>query len=546
MVVVVVFRLLGPDDLDTNDQAKQTLYVLDVWDAGRWILPMEREVVPATKPPLFTWLAVAASVPFGQPTEFACRLPSAVAALVVAWLVFVIGRERWSTRAGVAAAWILATAHTTARLAIHVRPDMVLTVLSTTALFALHRLELGRERGMVGLFWTAASLSVLAKGPPGLLVLGAALAALSFSRGWRRVIRERLCSPWMLVMLVPVAWFLLAIAAGGSEYLKGTVLSQTIERVLASGSRAGKGQPPGRLLVLFAARFAPWSIVAVLAGVTTFVKRSEPGRRKDAMLVAAWLFGGLAIFSLSRGQREDYLLPLLPAASLLVALALERPSGRVVGTVWKVIVLCMAAGTLGTGAAAAFRLLWIDSSGRAVGAALLASSLLFSAAAWSYWRKRTGEDPGLSAAFFKAAGGMLILMVGYYLFLSPDARSAKGADLRTFADKVNGKRGSEDEVRLFGHLANGIRFLTRMNVETSSREEIGASLEASNPRGKLLVITNQGGVDELQSSWPGVFALVVRHRHGKDGELALLEARRRLGPRRNGADGGSQERPRSP
>jgi 4-amino-4-deoxy-L-arabinose transferase-like glycosyltransferase len=542
MIAVVAFRLLGPDDLDTNDQAKQALYVLDVWDEGRWILPMERGTEPATKPPLFTWLAVASCAAFGRPTELACRLPSAAAALVVAWLVFAMGRERWGARAGVAAAWILATSHTAARLAIHVRPDMVLTVLTTTALFALHRLELGRERGMVGLFWTAASLSILTKGPPGLLVIAAAIGGLSVAREWRRLIRERLVSRWMLVLLVPLAWFLLAVAAGGSEYLKGTVLSQTLERVLASGSRAGKGQPPGRLLALFAARFAPWSIVAVVAAAAAIVKK-DPVRRRDNGLVAAWLFGGLAVFSLSRGQREDYLLPLLPAASLFVASSLEGSRGRVVGSVWKVIVLGLAAGALGTGAAAAFGLLWKDSSGRYAGAALLASSFLFSAAAWSCWRKRTGEGPGLSSPFFMAAGGMLVLMAGYYLFLSPDARSTKGSDLREFAAMVNSSRKPEDEVRLFGNLANGIRFLTRTNVQASSLDEIRALLEAPKRGGNLLVLTDRGCVDELQSSLPGVLAMVLSHRHG-EGELALLEALRPPGPGRSG-DGG-QEPPKSP
>jgi 4-amino-4-deoxy-L-arabinose transferase-like glycosyltransferase len=553
MLVVVVFRLLGPDDLDTNDQAKQALYVLDVWDEGRWILPVERETEPATKPPLFTWLVVAFSVPFGRPTEISCRLPSVVAAMALTWLVFIIGRERWSTSVGVAAAWILATAHTAARLAIHVRPDMVLTLLTTAALFALHRLERGRGRGMVGLFWIATSLSILAKGPPGPLVIGAAILVLSASREWRRLFRQRLLSPWMMALIVPLAWFLLAIRAGGIEYLTGTVLPQTLERVLASGSRAGKAQPPGQLLALFAARFAPWSIVAFTAAVAALLGKDARARSRERNLVAAWLFGGLAVFSLSRGQREDYLLPLLPAAALFVASVLEPPCGRAVHRVWRLLLPCLAAGALGLGVAAALGLLerWVRSpgggawTGPVVGAILVASSALFSAASWSCWRPpRDGRVR--SAPFYEAAAGVLVIIVGYYLFLSPDARSTRGPDLRAFAEMVNARRTPGDEVRLHGNLANGIRFLTGRNVRESSREEIGASLEAAGRRGNLLVITVAAGADELQAAWPRAFTLSVRHRHGTGGELVLLEAAALQGPGRDDPPPGGHDHLKSP
>ncbi|MGH7378052.1 MAG: hypothetical protein ACREKK_11595, partial [Candidatus Methylomirabilales bacterium] len=43
----------------------------------------------------------------------------------------------------------------------------------------------------------------------------------------------------------------------------------------------------------------------------------------------------LALFSLVRGQREDYLLPLLPPASLLVASAIEGPAPAAFSWTWK-------------------------------------------------------------------------------------------------------------------------------------------------------------------------------------------------------------------
>jgi len=109
MALVIVVRLLGPEDLDSNDQAKQALYVLDICESGRWILPREQGNLPATKPPLYAWLASLASLAGGGPSELACRLVSAAAALGIAALVFSLAAGRWDERTGVGAAWAFAS-----------------------------------------------------------------------------------------------------------------------------------------------------------------------------------------------------------------------------------------------------------------------------------------------------------------------------------------------------------------------------------------------------------------------------------------------------
>ena len=463
MAIVAAVRLLGPDDIDSNDQAKQCLYVLDVWENGRWVLPMEHGTIPATKPPLYTWLAVSASALFGGPAELPCRLPSVAASLAVVVLIYIIGRERWSPAVGIAAASIFATSHTAARLAVHVRPDMVLTALTTAALLALHRLDLGRPRGMAALFWASASLSILAKGPPGPLVIVAALAGLSLSRERRPWVLGLLRSPWILLLAAPLAWFALAIAEGGREYLHGTVWSQTFERALATGSRSGKGQLPGQIFALFTARFAPWSILGILAGLSLLSRRSAPEERGRLALFCAWTFGGLAAFGLSRGQREDYLLPMIPAASLLVAGALDRPPGPAFSRVWRY---------------------------------------------------------GIGAPFFAAAGCVGVVLLVYFALLSPDAAAADDG-LRELAIIANAERGPGDEIRLYGAVANGIRFYTDSNRPSSTRDELASLLDVL-PAGKdLLVIADRDGAEELKALGPPGLEVIATRPHRRRG-LVLL------------------------
>ncbi len=477
MALVIVVRLLGPEDLDSNDQAKQALYVLDICESGRWILPREQGNLPATKPPLYAWLASLASLAGGGPSELACRLVSAAAALGIAALVFSLAAGRWDERTGVGAAWAFASFHTTTKLSTHIRPDMVLTLLTTLSLLALSRLELGKPKAMRALFWLAASFSILAKGPPGPLVVGAALLGLAFLPRWRATIRGLLLSPWIFLLLLPALWFALALAEGGEQYWKGTVLRETVERALASGAREGKGQHPGTLLVHFLVRDAPWSWIALANATAALFRRDAQAPPSQASLPAFWLLGGLLVFSLFRGQREDYLLPLLPAASVLAAAP------------------------------------WFSRWGRPPDAA--------------------GRRPR-AAIFFSVAALVLAGAVGYTLYLSPEARSGRGDDLDRFAERVNGERRPEDSVSFYGPLGNGVRFLTRLNKPSSTLEEVGR-LPRPATGGRNLLICDADGEAELAMKAPERFVPLLRHPHGRGNpELVLLaEDRRGAGERRS-------------
>ncbi len=88
ILAVLLCRGVGPDDPDSNDQGQQALYVLDIWQNGNWILPMEQGIYPLNKPPLYYWMATLFSLLTGGPTLLSCRLPSALATLLTAWLIF--------------------------------------------------------------------------------------------------------------------------------------------------------------------------------------------------------------------------------------------------------------------------------------------------------------------------------------------------------------------------------------------------------------------------------------------------------------------------
>ncbi len=529
MLVVLGFRLCGPDDLDDNDQAKQALYALDVRQNANWILPQERGILPASKPPLYAWLAASASLPWSEPSAFACRLPSVLASLALVLLVAVLGEERFGARAGMYAAWLFACTHTAVNLSIHVRPDAVLALCCGAALFALHRVELRRPKGTEPLFWIAASLSVLAKGPVGLLVpLGGALALCTSAQA--RVDLQRLLrSWWALWLLLPLAWLLLAYIVGGSQYITDTVLGETVDRALGIGSHAGRSAAtPGAMIGHFLLQGLPVSLLALpaLARIATRAGRvAAPG----LLLPSGGFALGVVLLSLSHGQRQDYLLPFLPAAAVVAGAELSDAS-RAARVVWSGLLLVASAVALASGALASFAPsapAWLAPLGIGWGVVLIAAGVLQAIPTFLALRDKCAPRP------LHVVGGVatLLLLHGLYSgLLSPVARSQRDADVRTFAAEVRKLRTPHDQLRIATGVRGSVFFFLNHNEAALSTDELGAYDSWSLPGGRFLLVAPAEHRPDFDTRWPGRFKLLAQQNFARiPGGLVLLEDSRARG-----------------
>src|SRR5213596_115242 len=81
---VVVFWRLGYPSLMDPDEAHYAELTREMLRAGNWLVPLLDGQPFIDKPILFHWLQGAAMTIFGQ-TEFAARLPSALAAIALFW-----------------------------------------------------------------------------------------------------------------------------------------------------------------------------------------------------------------------------------------------------------------------------------------------------------------------------------------------------------------------------------------------------------------------------------------------------------------------------
>ena len=136
-------------------------------EGGDWFVPHLNGKIYSEKPPLLFWMIAGASLRTGEVGPVAARLPSLLAGIVTLFLLFGMARRLFDRRV---AWWSVAILATSARILWQARVgqiDMLLLALVTLAMYFFVRGWLEHRPGFFRLFFLAAGLGTLAKGPVG-------------------------------------------------------------------------------------------------------------------------------------------------------------------------------------------------------------------------------------------------------------------------------------------------------------------------------------------------------------------------------------------
>ena len=303
------YDLWAPDEPFFGEGAREM--VVD----GQWVVTHVNGTVNTHKPPFFFWLIALLSLPLGRVTSLTARLPSALAALGTVAMTLRLGRRGSSERTAVLAAFILATSYLFWDKARSVQIDAVLCCLIWVALSAFEAWRAGdldgRRAGLI--FWAAAALAVLAKGPVGLLLpLGIAIATLAVDREigrWRHF--APLTGP-LIFAVICGAWVVATMLWGPAEYsVWGALKEHFVDRGIHGMHHA---QPWWYYAKVLPPQLLPWTLLVPGALVLAWRRRD----RMDRFLLVTVVFVVL-FFSISTEKRTLYVLPAFPAVALMTA-----------------------------------------------------------------------------------------------------------------------------------------------------------------------------------------------------------------------------------
>lgn len=327
--VVLALAQLGATDLRLPDEPRYALVAEELrsFEHGmRGLAVLHLHGEPYTqKPPLFYWLAAAAGAPFGGVSEFAARLPSALAGVATVAIAMAFGTLLGGRAVGTLAGILLVTTIDWSWRARAVQLDTLLAACETAALLAFWRIEaqVGTRRSNVAWLHGALGLAVLAKGPVGFVV---PLLAIAAYLAWERRLRElpSLLPPWGLALSLGPAlvWLATAVALAPAGWFDVAVVENVLDRI---GTGAAHGRPFYYYLEKFPLDLLPWLLLLPLAiaiGRRALAATAHDGERRAWRFLVAWIATSLVFFSLIAAKRLRYLLPIEPAFALLFALAL--------------------------------------------------------------------------------------------------------------------------------------------------------------------------------------------------------------------------------
>ncbi len=328
-----------------------------------WVTPYWNGETRFDKPPLSYWSIAIAFKIFGI-NEWAARIPAAIFAIAMITLGF------WTLRRyGFASPAMLKHPHSqrhlwisawigTAIIALNALiiawgrtgvSDMFLAASMTMALFSfflgyantdvetrhvasLQELEDKRKHSLWSFpnkwylgFYVFAALAMLAKGPVGIVLPVVIIIAFGLYLGnFGQILREMGLLPGSLIFLaIALPWFILVSLAHGWEYIGVFFGYHNLQRYTSVVSRH-----PGAIyyyVLVILLGFLPWSVYLPLA-----IARLRPWKRKYWQSVPRsthlgifclfWLAVIFVFFSISVTKLPSYILPLIPAAAILVTL----------------------------------------------------------------------------------------------------------------------------------------------------------------------------------------------------------------------------------
>jgi len=337
--IILYFLNLGRWDLWNPDEPRYAQVAREMVNRGDWILMHYNGKTYADKPPLFFWLIALSSFLWQGFSSFSVRFPAAFFGTLTVLVTFFLGKTLYSSRTGFLSGLILATSLEFSYLSTRANMDTTLTFFTTASLLCFFQWYRGGQDKAKNMkkdgvevkveekantktgnlwiygFYIGMALATLAKGPVGfILPLSVSLVYLVVKKEWGTLKRMRLLSGLILLIVIVLLWYLPAVIKGGEDYLHATLFKHTINRYAQGWS---KGRPIYYYLHNFPIDFLPW-VFFVPAAVAYGFSREKVEKRGEFLFLFMWFALIFIFFSLSRGKRGIYLLPLYPAASLLV------------------------------------------------------------------------------------------------------------------------------------------------------------------------------------------------------------------------------------
>lgn len=299
------------------DETRYLTVAWEMWLRHDLLVPHLNGAPYSHKPPIFFWLVQAGWVLFGV-NDWWPRLIGPLSSVAAIGITVRFARKLWPQDDAIPrrVPWILAGSLGWFVLGQMVMFDMLLTGCVLVGLLGIWQ---AGHAGRIG-HWAMVALAIgaglLIKGP---VIFVHVLVPALLAPLWSQRAQEK-PARWVSACLVAALtgtsiaalWAIPAAIAGGAEYGAAILWGQTTGRMTNSFAHA---RGPWFYLLILPAMLLPWS----LSLPTWRGLRIRAATDTASRFLLTWLGSAFLILTLISGKQLHYLLPLLPAAALLLA-----------------------------------------------------------------------------------------------------------------------------------------------------------------------------------------------------------------------------------
>lgn len=314
------FGLVGADEPRYAQVAREMLARHD------WITPTLGGKPWLEKPPLYYWQAMLAYRVFGV-SDWAARLPSALDATLMVVAIYLFLR-RFRPGFHLDGALMTASAAGVIGFARAASTDMPLAATFTIALLAWYAWQESGSKSYLSWFYVFLGLGMLAKGPVAPALAAVIILIFAVAKGDHQLIWRTLWMPGILLFcLVGLPWYV-AAQMRNPEFFRVFVLEHNLARFRTDLYH--HREPFWFYLPVVLLGLVPWTMFVVEALLESirrwWAEEREMVRSEDAFsaFLMIWLIVPMLFFSISASKLPGYIVPALPAGTLLLAEYVRR------------------------------------------------------------------------------------------------------------------------------------------------------------------------------------------------------------------------------
>lgn len=304
---------IGLFDLDEGLYASCARQMLE---SGDFITPRVGSTLFFDKPPLIYWIQALCMKLFGF-TPLAARLPSAVSMVLLAAVLW-----WWAKRAGRAQVGWLAGIFTMSCLlctmiARQAIMDSMLTLFLTISIIGIIE-AIRTDRKWYYLAAAGIGLAMMTKGLPGLVLPGLTFILLVvIKRDWKEFARVPWLGCLLLLFAIVLPWHIAVYKANGDLFIKEYIIHQHVQRFL--GKDFGHNAPFWTYIPILLVGMLPYIALAPRVWWSYMKKIVNKDNHSPVAIWALWATVVFVFYSISKSKLPGYIVPVVPALSILVA-----------------------------------------------------------------------------------------------------------------------------------------------------------------------------------------------------------------------------------